>query len=266
MENKTIYISDFSLSEYPAGGCELNDFQIIQELNCDFVKSAFFYNGEGYDRFIVSNFFRMPEEGKRWLIDNARYSVIENDYKLFPNRVPPPGFIAEKQDLRNVEFLQAAEQVIFQTGFQKRIFDLNIDLPRGWAWNANLWSDEELDLFAAAPDRKNGRCMIMQSEILSKNTQGAVDLAKQLKIPFDLVGKLDYTDFIKTLSKYQAVILPFGIPESFSRVAAEARMCDVMVLTNDNCAFAHEEAYQFERFELIQYMKDKKKELFEILK
>ncbi len=258
---KILYVSDYSWHEIPRGGAENNDKILIEALDCDFIKSQFFKDGEGYDKIIVSNFFNMPQEGKDWLIKSKNLWVVEHDYKLFPNRLPH-----ENVEIVNKEFYQAAKCVIFQSKFQKSIFDKYINIPNSYVFSANLWTDEELNLFAAAPEIKLDEWAIMDSYVPTKGTAAAIKIAEKKKISFDLIPSMDYISFIKTLSKYSGLIIPFGCVESFSRVAAEAKMCGLKVITNENCAFAHEEQFNWGAKELISYMREKREELIEFLK
>lgn len=263
---KVLYISDYSSKEI-SGGTEICDDIIINHLNCDFIKSSFFTNGEGYDKFIVSNFFEISEEGKRWLIDNAAFYVIEHDYKIFPNRVPSeyPEFRIPKEDIRNVDFYRAAEKVVFQSSYQKYIFDLNLDIPKSVTLHANLWTDEQLDIFAMAPHQKNGRCYIQNSSNSIKGTQESIRIAEHLKIPFDLHDSKPYDEFIDKLQHYSAVSLQSVIPESFGRIALEARMMGVLPLVNANMACAYEKFYDLPRFAIIYQMRSKREWLLKTL-
>lgn len=264
MKKKILMVSDFSSYEIP-GGAEFSDFEIIKEFDCDFVKSSMFTSGEGYDKIILSNHWRLTQEGREWLIEHGYDAVACHDFSIFPNRVPPPGLIADPAILLNVELLQAAKTVIFQSNLQRQIFEKNVKLNSTYTLGGNLWSDSQLSFFEGVSGEKNGRCAILRGSAASKGFDKSVEIAKHLRIPFDILENMPYADFINQLSKFSSVILSPGIIESFGRVACEARMMNLTVLTNEMMACSHEGFWNKNRYEIIDEMRKCKKQLFEVL-
>lgn len=263
--SRTLFISDLGYLECQ-GGAESNDKVILERLDCDFIKSCFFSDPSDYDRVIVSNHYQLSEEGKQALIEHGNYAVIHHDYLLFESRLPPSGDIAPPEALQNVEFYKKAKTIIFQTEFQKAIFDKNIHLPQGIVLNGNLWNDNHLNRFALAPSYKNGRIFIMQGNYASKGTEQAVAIANQLRLPYDIHPSMPYEDFIDLLGTYSGVILWPMIPESFGRVSMEAKMSNVLVLTNELMAASHSSFYNLSRMKIIRHMMDRREWLIDHLK
>lgn len=256
---KSLVISDYSVNEI-GGGAEKWDSVVIKELKADFVKSSFFASGENYNKIILSNFTQLNPSGRKWLLNN-RFFLAEHDFKLWRARIPE-----ENSPLVNIDLYQAAQTVIFQSTRQEEIFRKFVELKNTYNLRGNLWSDEELALFAAAPEKKNGKFAIPAGSSVSKGTQQAVELANYLRIPYEILPKMEYEDFISKLGEYSGTVLAPQIPESFGRQAAEARMMGLTVLTNSNMACSFEEWYNWDRFEIIEEMKKKKKNFLDFCK
>lgn len=257
---KILILSDYSYEECK-GGAEAYDRILIKELNADFVKSSFFTSGDGYDKVILSNYWELNPIGREWLIKNP-FFLVNHDHSLFPNRIPQEN----PAHLVNVDLHWAAQTVIFQSTRQEQIFRKFIELKNTYNLRGNLWSDEEFALFAAAPEKKNGKFAIPAGSSPSKGTQQAVELANYLRIPYEILPKMEYEDFISKLGEYSSIVLQPAIVESFGRQAAEARMMGLTVLTNSNMTCSFEEWYNWDRFEIIEEMKKKKKNLLDFLK
>jgi len=267
MNKRTLLISDYSLTECPLGGTELTDTILIEQLGADFIKSSFFTNGAGYDKIIVSNAWELNPIGREWLESNGFDFKIEHDFQLFAHRIPDgyPDFKAPESELRNVKLYKAAKRVIFQSSYQKNIFDLNIKLNKTYNLEGNIWRDDELDFFENTPSTKNGRCAILRGRSFSKGFAQAVEIADSLRLKVDVLDNMPYSDFIRELSKYSNVLLYPLRSESFGRVAAEASMMGVAVLTNKFMACTAAPWWESNRFEIVRYMRNCKKNLFNLL-
>lgn len=263
---KILWVGDFRVEEV-AGGGERYDSVLINELGCDFIKSFFFSDCSGYDKIVISNFAQLSEESKQKIMDHGNYMIIEHDFKIFQSRVPNtyPNFTAPPEELINVEFFQRVKRVVLQSQLQTDIFARNLKLDNVFTLHGNIWSREELDEFEGHQGRQNGRAMILSSAYPTKGVREATEIAKQLKIPFDILPQMDYNNLIKKFGEYSCLISWPMIVESFGRTAAEAKMSSLLVITNDMMACVAEEHYQMSRFDLINYMHEKREELVKLI-
>ena len=131
------------------------------------IKSRYLYEGfimENFDSlFIISNFFGISPSVKDLIQKKCKYILYCHDYKFVKHTNPAvyPDFRVPPSELINVDFHKAAHKIICQTGFQKDIYDKNLNLPHKTVnFSGNLWSGDHLDLLndLSRADKKRQVC------------------------------------------------------------------------------------------------------------
>ena len=276
MNDRIILISDFFIDDF-VGGAALNDEEIYRLLSKRFdalkIKSRYLYEGfimENFDSlFIISNFFGISPSVKDLIQKKCKYILYCHDYKFVKHTNPAvyPDFMVPPSELINVDFHKAAHKIICQTGFQKDIYDKNLNLPHKTVnFSGNLWSGDHLDLLNdLSRADKNGKCAIINSPYPQKGVKEAVKHCGQNRWNFDIIEDKDYEKFLRKLSQYSKLVFFPSTPETFSRIVIEAKMMGLEIVSNDLIGASHESWYSKEREELMNIMREKKKDLVNIL-
>ena len=264
---KIIYVSDF-LAEDINGGAELNDYELLsllkgnghevyalraRELSSDFIEP------NKKNKFIISNFTHLSEQIKKELQD-CEYIIYEHDHKYLPSRDPSKykDFLAPKEDIINYEFYA----VFCQSKFHASIVEKNLKLNNIISLGGNLWPEEVLSLLETLLNKeKNNKCSIMDSPIPSKNTAASIKFCKAKEMEYQLVKSPFYKEFLSRLGANDTLVFFPLTPETLSRVAVEARMMNMKVVTNGLVGASHEDWFKLKGKPLIDYMREKKKEI-----
>lgn len=272
---KIIYVSDF-LAEDVIGGAELNDHELLsllkngehevstiraREVSSDLIEQ----NKE--NKFIISNFTHLSEQLKKELQD-CRYVIYEHDHKYLPSRDPSKykDFLAPKEEIINYEFYKKANAVFCQSKFHASIAEKNLKLDNIISLGGSLWSEESLTLLETLLRReKKDKCSIMDSPIPSKNTTTAIKFCKAKGLEYDLVNSPFYKEFLSKLGANDTLVFFPSTPETLSRVVVEARMMDMKVVTNGLVGASHEDWFEMKGPALIDFMREKKKEIFNVV-
>ncbi len=277
MNKKVLLISDEVYSEINNGGAESNNNEIIKILNdsgikCDFIKTHDFNNTFDsivkYDLYIVSNFYFISEEAKNFLY-SKKYIITEHDYKFVRERNPCffPNLIVPQDRIIHVDFYKNAKFVLVQSNFQKEVFGKSIKLDNLINFSGNLWSDETLDLILSlSKTPKNGKAAILgEDDYGIKGRDISIEFCKKVHLKYDLLPKTNHHSFLKNLSKYSTYVLFPRSPETLSRVSIEARLMGLSVVTSDYTAAVHESFFDYESNRMIEYIKDKPKQILKLI-
>ena len=154
-----------------------------------------------------------------------------------------------------------------QSEFHADIVRKNLGLDTIRSLSGNLWSSDSLQLMSdLACQDKVDVCAIMQTDNWHKNTVGAVRYCKAKQLRHALIPPCDYHDFLSRLSAYKRLVFFPQTPETLSRIAVEARMMGMAVITNQNVGATKEPWFSLKGEELIDLMRKKRKEIPEIVK
>lgn len=264
---RIILVSDCPIgaSDRGAESCD----QIIQaELDCCFLTCHEFniILPKDYDLYLVSNFFFLSQESKDFL-KTRKYRLICHDFLWTPSRDPGryPNFLVDKDHLINLDFFAAAQTVFLQSNLQKRIFELN-DIPGNLvSWGGNLWTDEILDkMVELGRGEKNGRAFVIDG--VHKGVNESVEMCKNLFLPFDIIGRMPYKEFLETIAQFNSYVNCVNIVETFNRVLVECKVMNVLPVVNQWSGAIHEELYKYNGEELAGKLKEKRREIIGLLK
>ena len=273
--NKIVFISDF-FSEHILGGGELNNDELVSILaeEYDIKKIQSHLVNDSYIRsnkdsfFIVSNFINLRESCKTELL-NTRYLIYEHDHKYLKTRNPAnyKNYIAPSDQVINYEFYKNAKAVLCQSEFHCKIVRLNLHLDNIKNLSGNLWSERSLELISnIASRKKNGKCAVLKSNILHKNTFEAERYCRAKQIPYGLVSSDDYHSFLSDLGSYSKFIFLPKTPETLSRVVVEARMMGLSVIANKHIGATQEEWYSMKGHSLISEVRSMRVKIPNIVK
>lgn len=269
MNDKIILISDSFIDDF-VGGAALNDEEIYKLLSERFdvtkIKSRYLYEGfilENLDSFfVISNFFGVNPAIRDLIQSKCKYILYCHDYKFVAHTNPAAyvNFTVPPNELINVSFHKGASRIICQTQFQKGIYDLNLKCPEKTVnFSGNLYSEEQLILLDRLRDgKKNSKCAIIDSKYPQKGVKESVQYCEENKLEYDIIGDPDYSKFLETLSRYSTLVFHPATPETFCRIAIEAKIMGLEVITNNLIGASYEDWYDLNGKELRGYMKNKR--------
>ncbi len=266
-----VFIADYFSNEIPGGG-ELNNEELINILsglgyevekkNCHLVNEEYITKNSN-SWFIISNFINLSEQVKT-LLQNKKYIIYEHDHKYLRSRNPAlyDNYHAPPSEIINFDFYKSALAVICQSKFHEEIVEKNLELNNITNVGGNLWESDVLDfLEEIAKKEKKSVYSIMNSNISHKNTSDAVNYCKIKNLEFELIPTLQYRDFLERLGANKFLIFLPKTPETLSRIAVEARMMGMSVVTNKNLGASKEEWFSLKGSELINVMRNKRSEI-----
>ena len=266
--NNIVFIADFFSNEIPGGG-ELNNEELIHILNSlkyRVEKMNSHLANENYIKkrsnswFIIANFINLSEQVKTLLYDK-KYIIYEHDHKYLKNRNPAlyKNYQAPVSEIINFEFYKSATAVVCQSKFHEEIVKKNLKLNNITNVGGNLWHPGILDfLEKIAKKEKKNIHSIMDSSISHKNTSDAIDYCKFNNFEYELIPALEYQHFLERLGANRSLIFLPKTPETLSRIAVEARMMGMSVITNKNLGAAKEEWFSLKGLDLINVMRNKR--------
>lgn len=260
----TLLISDSPLYS-SLRGAESNDSIIFEELDCDFLTCAEFnLRRPKYEKYIISNFASLSQIGKDFL-SNKQYVTIAHDFLFTPSRNPGfyPDFKVDEFDLINIDFLNNSKKIFCQSRFQEEIFKIN-GFVNTYSWGGNLWRQDSIEkMVKLGKNPKNGRMAVIDDPY--KGTEESAEFCRRLNLPVDKLPKMAYDQFIEVLSRFSGFCLIPQIIETFNRILIEAKMMNLLVLTNQYCGAFNEECFKFQGEELGYKMNEKRREIIGLL-
>ncbi len=279
-----LLISDFYLSDLPfGGGAEYND-QILYDLILSKgikinrkrsieVTQDYLITLKKDTKIIVSNFIQLSETSKNYIINNFDYVIYEHDHKYLRRRIPSLfyGLKAPPSEIVNYDFYKSAEAVLAQSGFHKKIIELNIDINNIINLSGNLWTDNDFKQFEKnLLFSKKNQYSVLESNLENKGLQQTVSYCEKNNILYELISDQNYYKFLEKMAKNKGLIFMPTIPETLSRICVEAKMMGCSVITNGMVGAKYEDWYHLKGKELIDIMKLKRgaimKKITEVLR
>jgi hypothetical protein len=211
---------------------------------------------------IVSNFTALTEPCKEYISDNMNYIIYEHDHKYLKNRDPSffKDWKAPFEYIVNLEFYRKAKSVVCQTKQHMDVVYRNTNLNNLVNYGGSIWSDNELNYLETLLDtvQKNNLYAVMNSQIVHKGTQKAVNYCRNTMVKYKLLELKDWKDFILDLSNCNHLVFFPGVLETCSRISVEARMLNITVIGNNNISALKEDWFiSFKGKDLINYFRTK---------
>lgn len=261
--SNVFYLADFFQGDAVAGGAELSDAAIIEHLDIPITKLR--YNEiepiEKDSFYIVGNRSLFPQFVFDKLCYYKNYIIIEHDYQFVsgPGNGRNPyvfsGAVVPTMFKHRLDFYKNAKAIFFQTELQKSLFEKNDVEGTFISMSTTPYSTEEFkffrDLVVKCGGPKTRRFAVMESNKEIKNTKGAVDYCINSKLDFDLIPPLDRASFLEKLSEYSALVFFPFTPESCSRLATEARILGLNLITPPIYGAPLEPWYKLTGMELV---------------
>ena len=237
---KIAFLQDFFDNEI-IGGAEKNDSVLLSHLcqlgmqvipvHTYMVDSVI----ECYDFFIVSNFTRLSQQAKLYLMQKQNYIIYEHDHKYVTNRNPAAfkDFVVPKNMIVNGDFYSSARKVFVLSKICKEVIEANLQIDNVHNIACSLWSKEEMSTIReiGCTSGKSKEYGILQSNNPVKGTSQAEQYCAKNNILPSMIGSPDYVKFLLSLSLCETFIFFPQVLETFSRVCAEAKMLDCEVIT-----------------------------------
>ena len=275
--NRAIFVADFFANEVP-GGRELNNQELIEilrqrgthvlEIKSGRLTPDFISECSKEVKFIVANFVMLSEESKTMLENDREYIIYEHDHKYVRSRNPADykNFIAPKSEIINFSFYKNAKAVLCQSRFHADIVESNLKLDNIISLGGNLWSEDSLEtMLSMSRTDKKPTCAIMSSTNWHKNTSDAIKLCKTKQWECDIIPPCSYIQFLTRLGESEKFIFLPKTPETLSRIAVEARMMGLSVITNNLVGATKEDWFRLKGEELIEVIKNKRIEIPDIV-
>tara|TARA_R110002051_G_scaffold221410_1_gene285022 strand:- start:8169 stop:9023 length:855 start_codon:yes stop_codon:yes gene_type:complete len=241
--SEVVYLADFFVEDQLAGGAEMSDAAIIEHLDTP-IKRVRYNEIEEVDKdcfYIVANrsLFRPKILDKLTYYKN--YIIVEHDYQfisgpgngrnpyIFEGALVPPMYKS------HLDFYKNAKAVFFQTEFQKGLFEKNNVEGNFISFGTTPYSNKEFSFFRKLVRENKGprtrKFAVMESNNDIKNTKGAVDYCIKAKLDFDMIPPMKRESFLLKLAEYSALVFFPMTPESCSRLATEARVLGLNMIT-----------------------------------
>ena len=273
-----VYIADFF---YPAvkGGAEMYGNVLLdlfdeQGIEYETVKSRNLGRGHlsSYsDRlFIIGNFVALNPDIQQDIVDCIDYLIIEHDYKLDAKRQPQrfDDYEIPDRHLRNEKFYQNAIATIVQSTLQQKIFTKNLQNVEYYNFSGSLWGDEKLNTIEKirnSAKKPSKEAVYLDDDNPIKGKELAEKYCHKNDIDADAIGGLNQEEFWKELSKAEKLIYFPLTPETLGRVAVEARMLGMNVVSNDKLGAKQEGWFSDSSQKITNRMRDKATEILEVI-
>jgi len=265
---KILYISDFFLKDI-IGGAELADSVIIDFLKkeydvvCINSKQASYEKVKGFDgtAIFVSNFTLLNKKALSALLQK-RYFIIEHDHKFIDTRDPSQydNDIVPVHRLRHFQLYRKAETVFCQSLRHSKCLRDNLLLSNVSNFGMSFWSEKQLNILRknVNKEKKLENGIVNFSNIL-KGTKKSIGFCTKRKLDYNLIpSNKKFQDFIPILATVNRLIFFPTFIESFSRLALEARMLNVSLITNKNLGCMSEPWFKdLKGEELIDFVEQK---------
>ena len=261
--NKDIgFIADFFRSDI-LGGAESNNAVLISYLESkgyivEKIKSTTAKLKKG-GFYIVANFIGLSEQNKKFLQDNCTYIISEHDFKYLKSRNPSNyiNFIAPKEEIVNEEFYRTAKEVVVLSAICKDIIECTLGLCNVRSIGTSLWSDAKFEyLEKALENKKVHDYAIVDSSNTIKGRAQSIKWCKDNGKDFKLISSSNEQEFLEQLSRTKKLVFMPQVLETFSRLAAEAKMLECKLVTKKSLlGFASEACYDVSGLALQREMK-----------
>jgi len=275
---KIVFVSDFFENQV-SGGAEICDGVLIRELSkthkiCKFNSSEFtvkhfnLYKSCGFS-FLISNFVGLSEDVKKVISLDGEYCIIEHDHKYLKTRNPSifANFKAPEQMLINVNFYRSAKKVFCQSIKHYEVLKSNLNIDNVVNLGCSLWSKEQTDIIRNAINKeKNDKAFIINDQNPIKGTPKALEFCDSKQLEYDLFDKMEYSQFIEKLAKYDKFVFFPNTLETFSRIILEARMLNCKLVTNNLNGCTYEEWFKgLKGSDLVDFVDQKREEIANLI-
>jgi len=266
---KIFFIQDFFREEL-LGGAESNDSVLMaflsQKYDVEKIHSSDLtpklLKKNRKNLFLFSNFVLAAPQSIIYATNNCNYIIYEHDHKYVNTRDPSKfkDFKIPKGSIINYEFYKNAKSVVVLSKICKKILEDNLNIHNVHSIGCSLWSDKKFSYIKSiCSNPKNKKYAVLDSENPVKGRNHALEFCKNKNIKYDLISSGNEENFLKQLSEYEILIFFPQVLETFSRLAAEAKMLNCNLLTRPNMlGFYSEECSKLGGLPLIVDLKERR--------
>lgn len=276
--SKTVYfVSDFFKKDFPLGGAELTDHEVItglenkgvsvEKINSRYLTPDVLKLLNKDKMFIFSNFMFLKNATIDILTSGEyRYMIYEHDHKYLVKRNPSNyvDYKCPKAEISHKKFYEKADAVYCQSNLHKMCIENNLDIT-ATNMGASLWEDDFYDFVSNLEMEKfDKKVAVLETAVPHKSQKEAEEFCNSQNIQYDLVSAPSPRELITKLAKYDALVFFPKLTETFCRLAAEAKMVGCKVITNGRLGCASEEFFSWDnRKEIISFLKTRKQEIID---
>lgn len=248
-QTQVIFVSDFFIEDFQ-GGAELTTEALIEATDLKVFKlHSRSVTSELIERnsekiWVLGNFSQLSSYSIHALVRHqCQYHIIEYDYKFCKYRAPKFHEIRGegKCDCASKEwgrlilgFYKRAQRIWFMSHKQGQLY--REFFPQMSSWSnlsvlGSLWSEEHIKLlgdiranrlYSSKPT--NGKFMIMGGGSWIKNQEATEAYLRAKKVPYDVVGGLQYNEFLKKMSEYDGLCFHPAGHDTDPRLVWEAKI------------------------------------------
>ena len=275
--NKTIvFISDFYTDEVPLGGAELVNENLINLLKDKGYRvkkeksttiTVNILRKNKHLPIIVGNFYFLPEKIKQELANESyNYIIYEHDHKYAPDRNPGKykDFLVPEDAIINKFFYEKSSKVICQCSHHQQIVQKNLKIDNIINLGYSLWDQEFLDNISKIDTTNKKGIAIVKSDNPIKNQKGAEVFCKKNNLAYTLISSESPFGLVEEMAKYEKIVYLPKVPESFSRIAVEAKMVGCKLITNKLLGCSYEKWFSDTSSDIIREMNNSRKEVVSV--
>jgi len=286
---RVIFVSDFFLEDY-TGGAELTLESLYE--TCPLKSQKIHSTSLTYQMvednkdklWILVNYSLAKREALSSLVLNkCNYVIVECDYKYCKHRSEHHHFVQEKKlcDCHEVKdygkwtqaFYRRAQSVYFMSETQRDTYISKFPNMATWTnlkCQYSTWSKKDLDYlvelsFEHSSEAKEWAILHGGSSWI-KNQAGTETYCKTNNMPYKVVPKLPYRDFLKELNKYKGLVFhPIGY-DTCPRLVVEAKVLGLELDINENVQMRNESWFtEPDPSKFLQFLYDRPKAFWESL-
>jgi hypothetical protein len=254
------FLADIFADDHLGGG-ELNDAVLIDFLQKNFNITKYYCRKINFDSlkqqdaYIVSNFVTLPLNVRDW-ITTQKYIIYEHDHKYVKTRDASrfKNFNIPQDQIMHGDFYKKAEKIFVLSQVCKDILEKNNISKNVHNIGCSLWRDETLDYISNINKTvKKHNFGVVSSQNPIKGFAKALQYCRTENIEPHLIKSNNYKEFLRQLSECKNLIFFPQVLETFSRLAAEAKMLNCNLITNPKMlGFASEPYVHLKGDELIK--------------
>lgn len=266
---KVILIDDFPTGN---GGSEAVNRTVARQLGAPIQEAATFSEVEKDVLYILCNTSTMPQEILTKIAEEAKYIILEHDYKFVSSRHPwrYENCIVPEEEKINTDLYKNAQAVYVQTDDHLSVFKANNIEGNFISLNCSIWAQEELDILSElyfGNFLKKSTFCVLESSNWIKNTQGGIAFCRDHKIDFTLIkSDNNYKKFLSEMAQHACLVFIPIARESCCRLLVEARALGMNVITSSNSGAWKSDWFSKSGSELLTYLRNQSETNMELLR
>lgn len=274
-ESDVVFVADMFMDEY-TGGAELTTGALANnatyktfQLKCDELSDELLMKG-AQKIWVFFNFSRIDFNMLPKIVANCRYFIVEYDYKFCRYRSIDIHKMNEDKECDCHQqqwgklvsaFFTGAEHIFWMSEGQRNIYHERFSFlkERPQTILSSIFEVKDLEHIeklhnARQSNGHNDKFVVINSSSPIKGVEQTKNHLDQQNIEYDIVGGLNYSDLLRTLSEYKGLaFMPLG-GDTCPRLVIEAKLMGLELMLNENVQHQTESWWQQERDEIEDYL------------